>query len=74
MLGSGIDRGLGINPPVQYSKNVRRRTVLSKSALIVLLLGVCFAGGGFLFIENLVRQEERANFRSIADRQVFAIE
>lgn len=37
--------------------------MLSKSALIVLLLGVCFASGGFLFIENLVRQEERANFK-----------
>jgi PAS domain S-box-containing protein len=42
--------------------------------LIVLFAGIAIAVSGFLFIENLVRNEERANFRSIADRQVFAIE
>lgn len=53
---------------------MRRKAARSTSALIVLTLGICFGVGGFLFIENLVRHEERANFRSIADRQVFAVE
>jgi PAS domain S-box-containing protein len=42
--------------------------------LIAFVVGIAIAVSGFLFIENLVRQEERSNFRLIADRQVSVIE
>ena len=55
-------------------RNVRRKAARSTSALIVLFIGIIVSVAGFLFVQNLVWQEERANFRLIADRQGFAIE
>jgi CHASE1-domain containing sensor protein len=68
------DRGLSIQPSNEILKEVNRKAARSIQALLTLVSGLVISTLGFLFIGNLVQQEERSKFRVIADRQVSAIE
>lgn len=65
---------MSIQPSNQILREVNRKAALSVPALVTLVCGLAVSALGFVFIGNLVQQDERSKFRIIADRQVSAIQ